>query len=232
MGKITPAPKREFADDLKGDRPSGPRSNNPSGRERRAAEAAARAKAARRRTLLAVGASALVILALIAVAAFVVVGRVRSTQSAEVVAQNVGTSVPDEGRTHVDVGSKIEYKSYPPASGPHYPVAPDAGVYPTPMYPNGLPEGEFVHSLEHGCIVLLYKPGTDADTMRQVQQLYTSLPVAKYGRVKVVVTPYDHMDTPITALAWDWKLPLQSFDRDAILKFYMAHVDHGPEDLP
>jgi len=95
-----------------------------------------------------------------------------------------------------------------------------------------LPEGEFVHSLEHGYVVLLYKPGTDADTLRQVQQLYTSLPVAKYGRVKVVVTPYDHMDAPITALAWDWKLPLQSFDRDAIQQFYKAHVDHGPEDLP
>jgi len=93
MGKITPAPEREFADDLKGERPGRSRPNNPSGRERRAAEAAARARASRRRGLITVGASALVILAIAAVVAFVVMGRVRSTQSAEAVAQILSARV-------------------------------------------------------------------------------------------------------------------------------------------
>ena len=39
------------------------------------------------------------------------------------------------------------------------------------------------------------------------------------------------MDTPITVLAWDWKMPLDTFDRDQLVKFYSAHVDRGPEDL-
>jgi len=232
MGQTTPAPKRDFAADAKGDRPTQNRTDGASGRERRAAQAAVRAKQQRTRRLAIIGGITLALVALIAVAAFVVLGRVRSTQSTEVLAQQVGVSVPDEGRGHVDMGSKLTFKSYPPTSGVHYPVAPDAGIYPTAQYPTGLPEGEFVHALEHGYIALLYKPGTDPDTIKQVQQLYSTLPVGKYGRVKVVVTPYDHMDTPITAIAWGWKLPLQTVDRDAIQKFYVAHVDHGPEDIP
>jgi hypothetical protein len=140
--------------------------------------------------------------------------------------QQVGIAVPDEGRTHVPDGTPINYKSYPPASGTHYPEPTKAGFYPTP-----LPEGTFVHNLEHGYIVVLYKPSLDAASQQQLRQIVQDFPKSKFGTVKLVVAPYDKMDAPITALAWDWKQPLDIFDRDQLVQFYRAHVDRGPEDL-
>jgi len=114
----------------------------------------------------------------------------------------------------------------PPASGTHYPSPTAAG-----FYPNALPEGTFVHNLEHGYIVILYKPTVDAATMQQLKQAVQDFPKSKFGTIKLVISPYDKMDTPITALAWDWKMPLDAFNRDQLVQFYSAHVDRGPEDL-
>lgn len=205
-------------------------------RQQRAAEAAARARWERQRRLLLIGGGVVALFAVLAVVGTLVYRQISGTAANEqAAAQNTGIAVPDEGRTHVDVGTPIQYKSYPPASGPHFPSAVEAGVYPNaqmPQYPNALPEGFWVHNLEHGYITLLYKPGTDAATVQQLAGLMTQLPPSKYGRVKLVVTPYERMETPITAVAWGYRLPLQTFDRDAIRAFYKAHVDRGPEDLP
>ncbi len=50
--------------------------------------------------------------------------------------------------------------------------------------------------------------------------------------MKIVITHYDHMGSQITAVAWERQLPLDQFDRDQLLRFYNASVDHGPEDVP
>ena len=139
----------------------------------------------------------------------------------------IGTSLPEEGRTHVPDGSKLTFRHYPPASGNHYPTPAAAGFYTTPVA-----EGNWVHSLEHGYIVILYKPSVDAATIQELRDLMTSFPKEKYNEVKLVVTPYDHMDNPITAVMWDRELALDQFDRDQLLSFYQADVDHGPEDIP
>ncbi len=205
-------------------------------RQQRAAEAAARARRERQRRLLLIGGGALALIAILAVAGTLIYRQISGTTAGEqAAAQNTGVSVPDEGREHVAVGTPLQFKSYPPASGTHFPSAVEAGVYPNaqlPQYPNALPEGFWVHNLEHGYITLLYKPGTDDAVVQQLAGMMTQLPPAKYGRVKLVVTPYERMDTPITAVSWGYRLPLQTFDRDAILAFYRAHVDRGPEDLP
>lgn len=191
-------------------------------------QARLRAEQQRRRQRIKVIGACGIAAALLILGIFTVVSaqRVRSTNAADKAAQQVGTPVPDEGRTHVPEGSAIQYKSYPPASGTHYPSPTAAG-----FYPNALPEGTFVHNLEHGYIVILYKPTVDQATMQQLKQAVQDFPKSKFGTVKLVVAPYDKMDTPITALAWDWKQPLESFDRDQLVQFYRAHVDRGPEDL-
>lgn len=181
----------------------------------------------RRRRTLMIGAAGLAV-ALLAIGIFTVVSimRVRDTNAADKASQQVGIAVPDEGRTHVAEGSTINYNSYPPASGNHYPSPTNAGFYPNPV-----PEGTFVHNLEHGYIVILYKPSLDAASQQQLRQAVQDFPKSKFGTIKLVVAPYDKMDTPITALAWDWKQPLDAFNRDQLVQFYRAHIDRGPEDL-
>ncbi|SRR5579884_492431 len=187
--------------------------------ERRAREAAlARKKQTQQRVLY-------VIAALVLLAAIAVVGYYVYQQAAT---PTVGVYVPDEGRDHVAEGSPITYKSTPPASGPHYPRPADYGFYDQPVA-----QGYWVHDLEHGAIVILYKCPQDCSQLKdQLRQVYDTFPKAKYGRVKLVIAPDESISTPLVALAWDYKLELSGFDRDQLLAFYNAHVDRGPEDVP
>jgi hypothetical protein len=143
-----------------------------------------------------------------------------------------GHKFPDEGRTHVTAGSKITYQHYPPTSGNHYPQAARWGTFGTDAQP--LPEGTFVHNLEHGGIAILYKcPDGCPDLVQQLQDLVKSGPKdPKYQEVKIVVTPYGNMTHKIALLAWNWLDELDTFDSARILKFYLDHVDMGPEDVP
>jgi hypothetical protein len=47
-----------------------------------------------------------------------------------------------------------------------------------------------------------------------------------------VIAPDPKIKTPFATLAWTWLDELPSFDRDRLLRFYRAHVDRGPEDVP
>jgi hypothetical protein len=178
-----------------------------------------------RRILLATGCA--VILAIGCVFA------IRSTQAAP-----SGTGVAEAAdSSHVDEGTAITYAHYPPSPGKHYPVPQLAGVYRTEV-----PEGYWVHSLQHGYVVVLLKCADGCpDTYRQLTNLYNGgLPASRSGNVKLVVTvtPYGHpfsdpgKDAPITLLAWDREEMLQQFDRDRIVAFYRAYVDKGPEVVP
>ena len=138
-----------------------------------------------------------------------------------------GEHVPSEGNQHVPIGTVIPYKAHPPASGDHYPIPASPGVY-----PEGLVEGLWVHSLEHGYIVLAYRPPVPPEQLQQFRQLLDTLPKSKYGFVKLVVVPYKEMDHPYALLAWTWRLWMDQLDREKILGFYRAHVDRGPEDIP
>src|SRR6202042_881476 len=56
-----------------------------------------------------------------------------------------------EGFDHVAVCSYVVYGTKPPSSGDHYPIWAAYKTYAAPI-----PEGFFVHNLEHGTIVLTY----------------------------------------------------------------------------
>lgn len=145
----------------------------------------------------------------------------------QVAAQQVGERIPDEGFEHVPIGTAVTYRAHPPASGPHYPIPAQAGVY-----PDGLVPGLWIHSLEHGYIVLVYKPPVTQKLLMELQDMVRDFPKSKFGNVKLVIAPYSEMSHPFAVLAWDWRLWLDSFDQAKVLAFYQAQVDHGREDLP
>jgi hypothetical protein len=138
-----------------------------------------------------------------------------------------GDRVAYEGNTHVPVGTPIHYRAQPPASGDHYPDPAAPGVY-----PGGLLPGHWVHNLEHGYIVLAYRPPATPRQLRELQHLQDSLPRSKWGFVKLVVVPYEGMPHPYALLAWTWRLWLDRLDPETVAGFYRAHVDRGPEDVP
>ncbi|MDP9351386.1 MAG: DUF3105 domain-containing protein, partial [Chloroflexota bacterium] len=146
-------------------------------------------------------------------------------------ADGPGVAVPDEGAGHVEEGSRVEYENSPPASGPHYTRTVEYGVY-----EQIIPAPYWVHNLEHGAIVLLYRcpdqQESCPDVLRELQSLYERTPPGKYGQAKLVVSQYPDLETSYAVLAWDRMLELDELDEEQVLEFYRAWVDKGPEDVP
>jgi hypothetical protein len=158
----------------------------------------------------------------------------------QTVSGTVGDPVADEGRTHVDPSTTPSYKSYPPASGPHYSVQ---GIAPVTWgtiatSSNPLVEGQYIHNLEHGGIAILYNcpSGTDCTTLKNSLENYVTnlAPIEPtYNSVKVVLSPYSKgMQKKIALLAWDYIEFLDAYDQAEITRFYENHVNKGPEQIP
>ena len=141
-----------------------------------------------------------------------------------------GRQLADEGQKHIPNDTSGVYKApYPPASGQHW-----GNTWAEwEMYDDPTPPEVFVHNLEHGGIVLLYRCDTPCPaTVAALRELYRTFPKAKNGKVKMAVAPDPKIRTPFVILAWTWIDELPTLDRDRLLRFYRAHVDKGPEDVP
>ncbi len=85
---------------------------------------------------------------------------------------NWGYPQDDMSNKHVAVGTKVTYTYCPPASGNHYNAAGQGPIQPRVYGPNDktIPQG-WVHNLEHGALVLLYRGDSDGATTEGQQQL-------------------------------------------------------------
>ena len=160
----------------------------------------------------------------VAVAALAAIGIfVVSQASAE-----VGRQMPEEGYQHVPEGTPGTYGHQPPTSGQHWPRWAR-----WEFYTQEVPPELWVHNLEHGGIVILYRCDAPCpDLIQQLRELYDTFPKSKHGHVKLLTTPYQKLKSRLAILAWTWLDQLDQFDRQRLLRFYQAHLDEGPEDVP
>jgi len=139
-----------------------------------------------------------------------------------------GRKMPDRGHEHIQVGTTIPYQEYPPTSGSHWPVVARWGVYTEPI-----PDEVLVHNLEHGGIVLVYNCATPCpDVVRQMPEIFESMPKSKFGHVKVVIAPNPRIKTPFALLAWTRLDEFEQLERGRVLRFVQAWQDKGREDVP
>lgn len=80
-----------------------------------------------------------------------------------------GIAVEDQGRQHVspEEVAKTAYKSNPPTSGPHLATWVKAGIYTEPHQ-----EGELIHSLEHGYVIISYNCGVHLSSFGVVPKVF------------------------------------------------------------
>ncbi len=134
----------------------------------------------------------------------------------------------DEGRQHVSEGTEPQHANIPPASGEHWPTTIVYGIYDEPV-----PPARWVHNLEHGAVVLLYRCDADCDQVRgQIETVHAGLRDGAFGERKFVATPFEPLDSKFMLVAWGWQEPLDVFDAERVERFYSDFLDRGPERAP
>lgn len=123
---------------------------------------------------------------------------------------------------HVPAGTTITYGFCPPTSGNHYDLTIRSGVYPpsSEQAPGG-----WVHNLEHGSVVLLYRcpsgvPGegdcASLSEMDRVQIWFNDAPSSATCGRQAVAARFDSMSTRFAVLAWNRALFLDEFDNSGL----------------
>lgn len=138
------------------------------------------------------------------------------------------SSPPVRAQQHVD--QPVEYQDNPPSSGDHSPEPALDGIY----EPGTSPEPEnWVHTLEHGRVVVQYKPGTPKETIAQLETVVSE--ELEFGRPAYLTALLENttkMEAEVVAVAWGQKLSCDAMNPkvfDAVRAFRTEYTDRGPE---
>lgn len=123
------------------------------------------------------------------------------------------------------------YNSNPPSSGNHSPVWAAYKTFAKPV-----PRENYVHNLEHGAIVFVYKcdePSGCPDVVASLEAVVASLPSDPLcqapERVRAVVTPDPLLDVPVAAAAWGKVYKASCVDAASLRQFAVDNYDKAPE---
>ena len=208
-------------------RAAAPRAKAPAGTSVREQErAAARKAAAQESVRRKVVAGGLLVAAAAAVGAYVVADRRGDAELSD--ALTAGSCEVDERTdpTSGPPGNHVPNPSYavdPPAGGNHLGSGVTAsGVYAGASVPV---DGQVVHSLEHGYVVLWHQPGLDPAGLAQLVELQ------KASGNDVIVAERASLPVPVAATAWGHRLLCGAVEPAVLKRFVDVRVGNGPEDV-
>ena len=127
------------------------------------------------------------------------------------------------------------YNTWPPTSGPHYPVPPPWGVYDEPVE-----QYRLVHNLEHGGLVIQYGKDVPQSDRDKIVSWWRGDPNG------IVVAPFPELGDAIALAAWDspeatgsdsergrgYLALCTAFSKKAFDAFKDAYGFRGPERFP
>lgn len=135
--------------------------------------------------------------------------------------------LPDEGANHLSPGSPVpKYKTSPPTSGDHIqpPLQQADGAYLDEASPLN-----FVHSMEHGRLLIMYQPDLPEAQQLELRGLYDTL----YSGA--LLFPYADMPYDVAATTWRNLLGCETYEDaqtlDAIRAFGVEHWGTAPEGV-
>lgn len=128
-----------------------------------------------------------------------------------------GERVNSQGNTHIQTvdSPHASYSTTPPTSGPHVGRITSWGVSRTQI-----PDEIQIHNLEDGGVILHYGPEVSEEDIAAMTSL-----IGRYERV--ILEPYEGMQSAIVLTAWGRIDYLDEFDGDRILNFIKAY--HGAD---
>ncbi|SCE82148.1 Protein of unknown function (DUF3105) [Micromonospora viridifaciens] len=103
----------------------------------------------------------------------------------------------------------IKYDILPPVAGPHNDAWQNCmgDVYDAPIA-----NEHAVHSLEHGTVWITYRPDLPADQVAKLKDRVQ-------GKEKMMLSPFDGLDKPISLQAWGYQLKVDNADDSRIDEF-------------
>ena len=142
----------------------------------------------------------------------------------EPLGQDYSKAIPFEGQTHVAEGTSVTYNTNPPASGNHWPIPLRDGIYDKEKADEAV-----VHSMEHGRVIVSYKPSLSSQAIERLKDIA--------GQNAVILVPRSKNDTDIALTAWTRldKFNLNAdgtLDEKRIEDFIRRYKNKGPENVP
>jgi hypothetical protein len=196
------------------------------------------ALAAKRKRTLQIAGGAIVAVAIIAGVALAVAGGGGSDRPEDAAVKTAAAGAgcvyrtfPEEGRGHTaNPRTPANYKTNPPTSGDHNPDAAQDGLYPSGNEPA---LGNWVHTLEHGRILLQYATDAPAADVTALTNLYKE-DVLDSGASYHMVLMRNNTKMPFQTAAVAWRHYLGCKDASpaaiaAMRLFRDRYVDKGPE---
>ena len=166
------------------------------------------------------GTLSLIGVAVIAVVALVVYMGISSNSSAVSKDPEIGEHITAGGAgTHVTDPSQLKITpGQPPVGGPHVPT-PQAPGY----YTSAIPDGNAIHSLEHGIIWITYNSKLGADDIAKLKSLQS-----KYSK-DVMVSPRPDNSMLVAAASWEYLLKQDTLNTSDLEKFIKTNRNRSPE---
>ncbi len=142
----------------------------------------------------------------------------------------IGQQYESEGQQHLQsLDQKHEkYKTNPPTSGPHYIQPAEWGTSEVEI-----PDEQLVHNLEHGGVVITYKPDLPEDKIDSLRAIAANLTMrddqTSNKGFKVILAPRKANKTAVQLSSWRYNLKLASVDQTKIQAFYRDRPNIAPE---
>lgn len=138
-----------------------------------------------------------------------------------------------EGQGHVEETTALKFKTNPPTSGDHFQIPAPDGLYD----PGNPPErGNWVHSLEHGRVLLQYRKGTPSRRIGQLQTLFNEPYAGEVAGYHTLLQENNsRMPFAVAAVAWTRYVGCKTLNNrtfDALRAFRTQFVDKAPEQVP
>jgi hypothetical protein len=154
---------------------------------------------------------------------------------------DVAAPKPPKGQgQHIrSLADKVDWNTYPPAGGQHYPLWAVWNFYTDPVDPK-----QVVHNEEHGGIILWWGPKTPASEIELLRAFYNESPNSMFGTPvgtidgkslgsKVAITAWTGDSSSYQHSNWGYEhvAILPTFDKHVFTLFRDAYRGHGPEGI-
>jgi hypothetical protein len=152
-------------------------------------------------------------------------------ETAKVADCELQLDLPDEGNNHIkdEDAADVDYKTSPPTSGDHYgnPNETASGALADGAYLETPPLGRWVHSMEHGRVIIHYSPDLSEEDQLAIKGVFEESPAG------VIMFPDPDFDGEVAVTAWTQLATCEKYKGAATLDLIRAFRDiyrgQGPE---